>query len=349
MSVMRIESSPHPHDLSDSDLALVAALQDAPRASWASIGRAVGVSAPTARRRWAAIVESGAAWATTYVGSGAGMLFGLTEVRCRPGSVDAVAAVLRMHPKVISVTGMTGDRDLVLTILAEDMARFRRLIQSWLGSHEAVIGVRSTVVTRMFSEGSRWRAVGPPQAVALPSVPDGEPIAPTAQWHAVLDELERDGRASPQAIAARLGSSEAHARRVVRRLLGTGWIQQRIDVSLEQRMWPHALALWLVVPAARLEATALQIANMPMTRMCAALAGGASNLYVIVWLRDLSDAASLEAELARSLELRVLDRAILLHYYKRVGHLFDDEDRREGHVSWLAPAPEHARTAGAGP
>ena len=155
----------------------------------------------------------------------------------------------------------------------------------------------------------------------------------------MLGELERDGRASAATLAERLGTSEAHARRITRRLLADGWVQQRIDVSLEQRMWPHALALWMVVPAARLEATAVQIAQMPMTRLCAALAGGSTNLYVIVWLRDLEEAATIEAELARSLELRVLDRAILLHYYKRLGHLFDDANRREGHVSWLAPLP----------
>ncbi|MFC7432101.1 MULTISPECIES: Lrp/AsnC family transcriptional regulator [unclassified Agrococcus] len=339
---MRLPSSPHPHDLSDSDLALVTALQDAPRASWASIARTIGASPPTARRRWEGIVDSGAAWATTYVGFAAGLLFGLAEVRCRPGTVDAVAAALREHPKVISVTGMTGDRDLVLTILADDMAQFRTLIQSWLGTHDAVTGVRSTIVTRMFSDGSRWRAVGPPHDALLPTMHDARAdgdAATRAQWRTVLTELERDGRASARTLAERLGTSEAHARRVARRLLASGWIQQRIDVSLEQRMWPHALALWLVVPAARLEATALQIANLPMTRMCAALAGGASNLYVIVWLRELEDAATMEAELARSLELRVLDRAILLHYYKRVGHLFDGANRREGHVSWLAPLP----------
>ncbi|WP_175414218.1 Lrp/AsnC family transcriptional regulator [Agrococcus sp. SGAir0287] len=342
MHASRSNAPAHPHDLPDSDLALVTALQDAPRASWAAIGRAIGVSAPTARRRWEAIAESGAAWATTYAGFAAGLLFGLAEVRCRPGTVDAVAAALRAHPKIISVTGMTGERDLVLTILADDMAQFRQLIQSWLGTHEAVTAVRSTIVTRMFSDGSRWRAVGPPHDGLLPTVhesrADGE-AASREQWLAALEVLERDGRASARELAERLGTSEAHARRVVRRLVAHGWIQQRIDVSLEQRMWPHALALWLVVPAARLEATALQIAGLPMTRMCAALAGGASNLYVIVWLRELEDAAPMEAELARSLELRVLDRAILLHYYKRVGHLFDEENRREGQVSWLAPLP----------
>ncbi|SDQ22676.1 Lrp/AsnC family transcriptional regulator [Microbacterium sp. cf332] len=340
---MRSSTPVHPHDLSDSDLALITALQHAPRASWARVARTVGVSPPTARRRWEALVEAGAAWSSAYAVTAPGLVTGLVEVRCRPGTVDEVAVQLRSEPKFLSVTGMTGERDLVVTIVADDMEQFRRLIQSRVATHEAVTGVRSTIVTRMFSEGSRWRAVGSPETAAAAGSGDADPDprgehALEAQWRPVLRMLEADGRVAPADVARELGVSEAHARRVVRRVLERGWITQRIDVSLEQTMWPHALALWLVVPAGRLEATASEIAVMPMTRMCAALAGGASNLYVIVWLRDLAEATAVEAELARSLELRVLDRAILLHYYKRVGHLFDVRNRHEGRVSWVGDA-----------
>jgi len=337
---MRSATPIHPHDLSDSDLALITALQQAPRASWARIGRAIGVSAPTARRRWETLAAAGAAWSSAYAVTAPGLVTGLVEIRCRPGTVDEVAAQLRTEPKFLSLTGMTGERDLVVTIVADDMEQFRRLIQSRVATHEAVTGVRSTIVTRMFSEGSRWRAVGSPETAGVgddsdAARPDDDAPSLAAQWRPVLRALEADGRVAPADIARELGVSEAHARRVVRRVLERGWIKQRIDVSLEQTMWPHALALWLVVPAGRLEATASEIAVMPMTRMCAALAGGASNLYVIVWLRDLAEATAVEAELARSLELRVLDRAILLHYYKRVGHLFDERNRYEGRVSWV--------------
>ena len=334
---MRMEPERHPYDLSDSDLALVAVLQDDPRASWANVGAAVGVSAQTARRRWEVIADAGAAWITTHVGPWGDLLVGLVELRCRPGSAGEIAAVLRGHPKIMTITGMTGDHDLVLTIMVGDMLEFRRIVQNALAQPEGVTGVRSTIVTRMFSEGSRWRAVGEPQEQArVRAAPPIDIFQPDRrQWLTVLGVLERDGRASGATVAEAIGVSEPHGRRVLQRLLDTRRIRQRVDVSLEQRLWPHALALWMVVPAARLEATALQIADLPMTRMCAALAGGASNLYVIVWLRDLSEAATIEAEIVRSLEVRVADRALLLHYYKRLGHVFDEENRHEGHVSWL--------------
>ncbi|MGO2658268.1 MAG: Lrp/AsnC family transcriptional regulator [Mycetocola reblochoni] len=331
----------HPHWLSDSDLRLVNILQDSPRAPWASVARVLGASAPTARRRWRSITDEGAAWIASYPGFTWGLLCAIVEVRCRPGSVDEVAASLRRSPRIVTVTGLTGDRDLVLTVLTRNMTEFRRLLQNELGRGTDIIGVRSSIVSRMFSEGSRWRALGAPGGArgldtTEAQLGNEEPIS-LAQWRAVLPVLERNGRASAAELATALGSSDGHARRVVNRLLRNGWIQQRVDLSLEQNHWPHALALWMVVPAARLEDTAASIAKLSMTRLCAGLAGGTSNLYVIVWLRDLPEAASIEAQLVRSLDVRVTDRAILLHYYKRVGHLFDDNRAHEGFVSWLLP------------
>jgi len=356
---MRTEPRPEPVELSDPDLALVTALQADPRAPWAHVGAVTGTSAAAARRRWEALERAGSAWITTWPGPWSELLVGIVEVRCRPGTVDAVAGTLRRHPRIVTISGTTGDRDLVLTVVVDDLRELRGVLQEALPSVDGVTRVTSSVATTMFSDGSRWRAVGEPAeqrrggigaggagagagAGAGPGAGVGVVAGATTasgpdrgQWTTVLAELERDGRAPGRALAAALGTSDAHARRVLQRLLDTGRVRQRVDVATGHRRWPHALALWMVVPAARLAAAAAQIAALAPTRLCASLAGGASNLYVIVWLRDLSEAGSVEAELVRSLEVRVLDRALLLHYYKRVGHVFDADGRREGHVSWV--------------
>src|ERR1044071_8497969 len=44
------------------DLALVAALQAAPRADWQRVGQVLGVAGSTAARRWGRLTESGLAW-----------------------------------------------------------------------------------------------------------------------------------------------------------------------------------------------------------------------------------------------------------------------------------------------
>lgn len=339
MSDMDLHAAEPTARLSRSDLALIEALQRDPRAPWSQVAAPLGVSAPTARRRWERLVADGSAWITSYAGMGAGLVAGLVEVRCRPGTSDDVAARLVQHPRIVTVSAQTGDRDLGLIIFAADLSELRRILQRDLGAHDDVVGVRSSIMTRVFREGSHWRAgvlggTEPTTAEGPSGAFAPAPTAPTTL--AVLGELERDGRAPTARIAAALGTGEAHARRTANRLLESRRIVQRVDVTLDQPHWPHSLALWMVVPAGQLDEAARRIGELPTTRLCAALAGGASNLYAIVWLRSLEQAAEIEAQITRGLPARVLDRSLLLHYYKRLGHVFDDERRRVGQVPWVA-------------
>lgn len=343
MSDMDPQAAPARTALSHSDLTLIEALQRDPRAPWAQLASALGVSPPTARRRWERLVEDGAAWLTSYPGM-SGLVAGLVEVRCRPGTSDDVAAALVQHPRIVTVSAQTGDRDLGLIVFAEHLAELRRIVQRDLGSHADVLHVRSSVMTRVFREGSHWRAGVLAERTRAPVEPPAATAPPlgAAAAQAVLAELELDGRAPTARIAAALGTGEAHARRTLHRLLESRRIVQRVDVTLEQSRWPHSLALWMVVPAGQLDDVARRIGELPTTRLCAALAGGASNLYAIVWLRSLDQAAEIEAQITRGLPARVLDRSLLLHYYKRLGHLFDDERRRTGQVPWVLGREMHA-------
>ncbi|MCR8670572.1 Lrp/AsnC family transcriptional regulator [Agrococcus sp. HG114] len=325
--------------LSDSDLALIDALQRDPRAPWAEVGRAIGVSAPTARRRWEHLESEGTAWITTYAGMTDGLVAALVQVRCRPGTSDAVAAVVQRHPRIVTVSAQTGERDLGLIVFASDLPGLRCILQRDLGGNEDVLGVRSSIMTRVFRDGSHWRAgaLDPTdRSPATRGLTGAAPRPTEAAMLAILGALERDGRAPTATIASALGTGDAHARRTLQRLLESRRIVQRIDVTLDQPHWPHSLALWMVVPASQLEDAARRIGELPETRLCAALAGGSSNLYVIAWLRDLQDAADVEAAIVRDLPARVIDRSLVLHYYKRLGHVFDDARRRVGQVPWVA-------------
>ncbi|MDI6943401.1 Lrp/AsnC family transcriptional regulator [Microbacterium barkeri] len=325
--------------MSESDLDLIDALLVAPRAPWASVARMLGTSAPTARRRWSRLVESDRAWVTSYVGHPAGIVSGYVEIRCQPGSVDATASEISAHPRVLSIVGVTGDRDLVLSVVAEDMRGFRSVIQHEIGAHPKIVHARTALVSRLFRDGSSWRTRG--SAPAKPfdverDAPPGRDARERATLRTVLRVLERDGRATSSELAAALQTSEAQARRTVGRLLRTGQIIQSVDVARSVAHYAHALLLWLVVPAARIEESARLVSALPFVRLCAAIAGGPSNLYVIVWARSLSEAADLEAQLMQRVEGRVADRSIVLHHYKRFGHCFDDDERRVAHVAWSA-------------
>lgn len=336
---MRIEIDQQASLLSDSDLALVEVLQRNVRASWASIGEALGVSAPTARRRWERLVERGGAWFTSYLRPGDDETWGIAEVRCRPGTVDGVAAVLVREPKVLTLSGTTGERDLLVMVGADSMREMRAVLQGNLGQLDDVVSVRTSLMTRLYVDGSNWRpgTLHSARREQLPPKP-GNASSSVQHRDAVLRVLEHDARANAEDLAKALGVGASHARRVAGELLGARTIVQRVDVSLEQRIWPHALVLWLVAPAASIDAVARRIGELPLTRLCASVAGGASNLYVIVWLRSLAEASQVEAEVVGSGGVRVLDRSLLLHYYKRLGHVFDADNRRTDFVSYLRPA-----------
>ena len=73
--------------LTEQDLKLVDALQAAPRASWSTLGKALGLGAVTAARRWDGLVERGDAWLTAYAGGEltAQLALAFVEIDCVPG------------------------------------------------------------------------------------------------------------------------------------------------------------------------------------------------------------------------------------------------------------------------
>ncbi|WP_424466102.1 AsnC family transcriptional regulator [Pseudoclavibacter helvolus] len=323
--------------LSESDLALIDVMQEDPRAPWAQIGQAIGVSAPTARRRWGRLLDGDAAWVTTHAGWNSGVVTAIVAVQCRPGTVENVIEAFVRHPRVVTIAEITGDHDLMLTVLVPDVHELRRFLRVGLTSHADVVRLRTMLVTRMFLDGSHWRSGF---GVASRHVQSREgstsPAAPlTPALATAISILERNGRAPSSELAEALGVSEAYARRFVRRAVRSGQIVQRIDVQLEQPRWPYSLVLWMVVPAGRLYAAAARISGRQSVRACAALAGGSANLYAIVWLSSLAEAPEVEMQIVQDSDVRVVERSIMLHYSKRMGHVFDAEQRRTGHVPWV--------------
>lgn len=153
--------------------------------------------------------------------------------------------------------------------------------------------------------------------------------------YTVLSLLECDGRVDSATASRRLNLGPAQARRIVRRLLGSRQIAQRVEAAHMQDQWPGVLVLWMMVSAHRLLDVSRRIEQIPGARLCATLVGGGANLYVVTWLKSLRDAAETEAEIVSDLPVRVVDRSLVLQYFKRMGVLIDHNGRRIGHVPWV--------------
>ncbi|GAB3142648.1 AsnC family transcriptional regulator [Amycolatopsis stemonae] len=345
--------------LAEQDLKLVDALQAAPRASWSTLGRALGLSAVTAARRWDTLVARGDAWLTAYVG---GELTGqlalaFVEIDCEPGSALGVAEELAADPHVVTVEYVAGPCDLLAHVVAPTLRELGAHVLDRVAAVPGMTRARTVLSPRMFTEGSRWRvrAISPGQREALSVKPakNRAPLRFDDADRALILALGADARASAAALALELGVGATTVRRRLDALLARGAIRVRCEIARSVSPAPVTVTLWLRVPPDKLETTARSLAMLPEVRMCAALTG-AANLMLVLWLPSQHDTVAVEALLAAKLPwLEITGRAVTLRSVKLMGRLLDAAGRGTGRVPldfWAAvPVPEHGDRGVAGP
>ncbi|MCZ0983109.1 Lrp/AsnC family transcriptional regulator [Streptomyces diastatochromogenes] len=140
----------------EQDLALIDALQSAPRAPWSRIGRAVGMDATTAARRWERLRAAGLAWVTAYASARLATV-AFVEVRCRPRDHAAVGAAVSALPWVFSVDETAGDHDLLLSVGAAGLPSLGRAVNQHIGTLKGVRSARMRVGITLYGEGGDWR------------------------------------------------------------------------------------------------------------------------------------------------------------------------------------------------
>lgn len=323
--------------LSETDLALVNALQVNPRAPWSLIGRALGVGPVTVARHWERLVERREAWLTAYPGSAVGeqLVFAFVQVDCAPGEALRVARTVAADPHLTAVDHVAGPCDLVLHLVASSLEAASRYVVDRLSGLPGVVGTRTLVAPRMYAEGSRWqvRAISRDQTLALAGQPSPA-LSPRfgSLDRALLLALGKNARATHTELASRLGVGASTVRRHLSAALAGGVIRLRCEIARSSSPAPVTMLLWLRVPPDQLERAARTLGRFPEVRMCAAVSG-AANLLVGVWLRAPADAVSLESEMVGKLSrLEIVDRAVTLRPVKLAGYLLDEGGRIEGRV-----------------
>ncbi|WP_033296049.1 Lrp/AsnC family transcriptional regulator [Amycolatopsis jejuensis] len=324
--------------LTESDLKLLDALQTDPRASWSVVGRALGIGAVTAARRWDQLSARGQAWLTAYPGGDllATMALAFVELDCAPGESLRVAHELARDAHVPTVEYLAGPCDLHLHLMAPTLRDLSDYVQHRLSRRPGVARIRTVVSPRLFTEGSRWRvrAISPGEREVLVGRP-GRSTAPlrfTDLDRSLALALGEDVRASAASLASRLEVSATTVRRRLDILLAHGAIRLRCEIARPLSPAPVTAMLWLRVPPDTLETTARSLATLPEVRMCAATSSDA-NLMVVVWLGSHHEATALEAGLSEKLPwLQVVNRATTLRTIKLMGHLIDEAGHTEGLV-----------------
>lgn len=325
--------------LSETDLALVNALQVNPRAPWSLIGAALGIGATTAARRWDRLVDQRAAWLTAYPSGEltSRLVLAFVEVDCAADCSAEVARQVAADVHVSTVDQVAARCDLLLHVAATNLSEVTNYVVHRLAVLPGVRSTRVLVSPRVFAEGSRWRlrAISPDQTEAL-ATPAQHPVAPSAFTEvdrALLLALGEDGRASYAELAAATGVSPSTARRHVDAFLANGLVRLRCEIARAESPAPVSVVLWLRVPPDQLETAARLLAMLPEVRLCAAVSSTA-NLALVVWLRSPSDIVPLESKLVSRLPwLEISDRAVALRPVKLMGRVLDESGR------WLSRVP----------
>src|SRR3954464_1991232 len=135
--------------MDELDTRILALLVEDGRRADDEIGRQVGLSGPSVKRRVDRLRASGALQGFTAVVDHGAMGWNteaLVELFFRPGTqLDEVGRILREHPEVVEAWSVTGDADAIARVRTEDNAALERLIME-LQRNGPVIRTRSQVV-----------------------------------------------------------------------------------------------------------------------------------------------------------------------------------------------------------
>lgn len=331
-----------PRMLDELDLAIVHALQIDARAPWTRIASAVGADSATVSRRFEQMQEESLAWLTCWPQSAqwesstdlAMVLLGadsdVDAVSALPWafSVDETSAGI-----VALVASRSGLRGLGLRV--QELARVAAEGAHGTGAHE-VRAPRMHVVSAVLAEDSSWRtraldARG--QRIMTSGIGDragGSGAAAARQPKPeivaeLLDALSEDPRMSAARLGARLGVSEATARRTVDRA------SERLGLGCDLSSWAAGLRrgamLWARSP--QLHAAGAQARWLPQSYRALQVVGPAP-LCISVRATTLTALPELEQALGDGIE--IVDRWTVLGTRKRNGHLIDDWGRTLGRV-----------------
>ncbi|WP_460689825.1 Lrp/AsnC family transcriptional regulator [Nesterenkonia suensis] len=314
--------------LGEDDLRLLQALQMSPRASWAELGRVLGMGPTTVARRWARLEEAGAAWVSCQPLVERNAAVAVLEITCRAGDIMTAAQTLAEDSAAMTIDVTSGSRDLLVTVTCPDQLWLSSYLLERVAQIPEVESVRSHVVTHMYSDASRWRlrSLSKREEEKLASAARGAAPGGSALGgleRRIVELLSVDGRRPAGLLAEELGVSESTVRRRLHSLVASGALRLRCEVARGLTEWHVLEWFFLRVPPAHIDEAGQALAGIAELRASLSTTGPA-NLVAAAWLRTVADGQRLEKRLTQRLPwMEVLDRSVVLRPVKLVGRLLD--------------------------
>jgi DNA-binding Lrp family transcriptional regulator len=225
--------------LSDLDIAIIGALQRAPRAPLHDIAGVLGVSPSTVSRRFAALRQSSLVDVTVSLNWG---LTGRAHpsvvwISCRTGYVQEAARQIAALPQVQSVMIVTGRFDLQCILHHENRHAVSHTILETLSAIPGVKDLDTHIILSTSRSSREWRIEHPftpselDRLAGLHDHPnEGHPIELDA-YRDLINLLLADGRISVNEISEKLSISRSTAARTLSHVLSSRSVRLRVDVE----------------------------------------------------------------------------------------------------------------------
>ena len=316
--------------IDELDLAVVGALQLNPRASWADVGRILGIDASTVSRRWTRLADAGAAWVSCQPLFTPVPALAFIEITTVAGRTLDVATELAGDAQAMTIDVAAGARDLLVTAVCMDAYRLSAYLLERVSRIPDVRSVQSHIIAGAYAEASRWRlhSLESQQEARVRETLPKRPSETTRHElgerdHALVAALSRDGRASLAELAEVIHASETTARRRLDALIARGHVRLRCELARDLTGFPVSEWFFVRVPSDRIDAAAKSLATIPEVRAVLS-AAGPFNLLVAVWLRNVADGQRLETQVMRKLpHVEFVDRSVVIRPFKLVGRMLD--------------------------
>ncbi|SDQ08804.1 Lrp/AsnC family transcriptional regulator [Leucobacter chromiiresistens] len=262
--------------LSELDRRIVGALQVDGRASWSAVARALDEPLRTVARRGRVLLESGMVSVVGLRNLGPTCVI---EVTCKPSRLESLARELAEHPGVVYVFVLANPSS-VLVEVHEQLFDLGTMTLSVIPAYAGVLEVSATPVLHYFKTNADWQpgllsaaetallGAGPrvEESTALPEQLD-------AADSAIVQALERDGRASAAELAEVAGVTEPTARKRLGDLQQRGALATRVLVDPRLLGFRIETCVRIDCAPAQVREVGEAIAALPESRYVAELLG----------------------------------------------------------------------------
>jgi DNA-binding Lrp family transcriptional regulator len=328
-------------DLLPDDVRVIRALQVAPRASFASIAGALGLTEAAVGRRYRRLRADGVVRVAGIVDPGAlGQSKWLVRLRCRPGSVAAMADALAKREDVSWVALCAAGSEITCAVRSRTQDERDDLLGRQLPRTAAVLDINASAMLRQFigGRGHYWAALRgiltPEQESALGT--DGapfteapvvarDPVHLTPEDEKLLAVLAEDGRAGLVDLAAAASLTPGRASRRLQTLLDRRVVHIDVEIAATALGYRAGANLWLRVHPSAVKIAGRALAQLPEIAFAAAVSGP-HNLHAVAHCHDLDELFELTSDRVGALPgLQSMEVSPLLRHVKQAGTLLSGD------------------------